>query len=208
RESRKVSALSAVRRSAALARRVLHVAPAVDLRHGAAPPALASPRRALDLSRGGDLRLVAGRARQILGRREGRLPLRRLRAFFPARAAARADPARDLPLLRARAAHVGPGAARRPADRRRDDGRRGGNRLLRSLRRLSAPLPRRRAGERPGQAERDETCNCRSAGRPARSSRLRSVSALISAPSSSAIAASHNQVSMMITAASEPQVLL
>ena len=58
------------------------------------------------------------------------------------------------------------------------------------------------------QAERDGTCSSRSAGRPARSSRLRSASALSSAPRSSAIAASHSHVSMTITAASDPQVLL
>ena len=42
-------------------------------------------------------------------------------------------PAPVLLVLRARAAHLGSGAARRSADRRRDDGRRAGGRLLRDL---------------------------------------------------------------------------
>src|SRR4029079_5998020 len=192
-----VPSLPAPHRAPALARRLLHVAPALDLRHGAAPPAFAPPSRAPHVPRRGHLRLVARRARERLGRREGRLPLRRLRARLAARPAARVDPARDLSLLHPRAAHLGARAARRPADRRRDDGGRGGDRVLRSLRGLSAPLPRRRAGGRPGQAERDETCSSRSAGRPARSSRLPSVSALISAPSRSALAASPSPGSML-----------
>ena len=63
----------------------------------------------------------------------------------------------------------------------------------------------RRAGAQP---ERVGACSRRSAGWPSRSSRLRSASALTSAPRSSAIAASQSHVSMMITAASDPQVLL
>ena len=97
-----------VRRAAALAGRLLHVAPAADLRRGASQSALAPARRALHVFRGGDLRLVARRPRQVLGRREGRLPLRRLRARLAARPDARADPARDLSLLRPRATDVGP----------------------------------------------------------------------------------------------------
>ena len=73
------------------------------------------------------------------------LPLRRLRARVAARAAARAHPAAGLLVLRARAADVGAGAARRPADRGRDDGGRAGGRLLRRLRALPAPLPPRGA---------------------------------------------------------------
>ena len=173
-------------------------------------PALAAPSRAPHVSRRRRLRLVAGRPRQALGGREGRLPLRRLRPLVPARPAARADPARDLSVLRPRPAHLGPEPARRPADRGRDDGGRGGDRLLRGVRRLPAALPRGRAGGRSVQPEPERVgaSSRLSAGRPSRSSRLRSASALISAPSSSAIAASQSQVSMMITAASDPHVLL
>src|SRR5262249_24790648 len=144
----RVPALPAARRVAALARRVLHLAPAVDLRRGTPPSALAPPRRAPHLPRRRNLPLVAGRAREEFGRREGRLPLRRDRARVSARAGARADPARDLFLLRPRSTHLGPEPSRGPADRRRDDGCRGGPRLLRRLRRVLHALPRRRAGER------------------------------------------------------------
>ena len=74
--------------------------------------------------------------RRVLRRTEGGLSLRGVRARIAARAAARADSAADLLVLRARAAHVGAGAARRPADRRRDDGGRGGDRLLHRLHRV------------------------------------------------------------------------
>ena len=51
-------------------------------------------------------------------------------------------------------------------------------------------------------------CSSRSADWPLRSSRLRSASALTSAPSNSATALSHSHVSITTTAASEPHVLL
>src|SRR5438874_3709185 len=51
-------------------------------------------------------------------------------------------------------------------------------------------------------------CSRTSAGSPRRSSRLRSSSASISAPRSSATELSQSQVSITTTAASEPQVLL
>ena len=110
--------------------------------------------------------------------------------------------------LVARTAYVGARPARGPADRRRDDGGRRSRRLLRRLRRLPPALPRGRAGRWSAQSERAGSCNSRPPGRPARSSRLRSALALSSAPSSRAMAASHNQVSITITAASVPQVLL
>src|SRR5581483_6798971 len=51
-------------------------------------------------------------------------------------------------------------------------------------------------------------CSTRLAGSPRRSSRLRSASALTSAPKRSARALSHNHVSMITTAESAPQALL
>ena len=51
-------------------------------------------------------------------------------------------------------------------------------------------------------------CSSRSAGSPPRNSRLRSASALISAPRSMATELSQSQVSITTTAASEPHVLL
>src|SRR5262249_5470983 len=184
--------------------RLLHVAPALDLRRSAPPPALAPPRRAPDVSRRRYLRLVAGRARQGVGGRQGRVPLRGVCARLAAPSDARAHPSRDLSVLRPRTAHLGTEPTRRPADRRGDDGSRGGPRLLRSVRGLPAPLPRRRAGGRSLQPERVGTKSRRSADRPSRSSRLRSASALTSAPGRSAVAAGPSHGSKMITAASDP----
>src|SRR5579859_899158 len=138
------------------------------------------------------LPLVAGDPQQALRGREGGVSLRGVRPRLAARAAARAHPSRDLPVLRSRAADVGPVAARRSADRGRDDGRGGGTRLLRRLHRVLTALSRRRAGVRG----------------PAAGSTRRAVSALTSAPRSNAIAASHSHVSVTITAASDPHVLL
>src|SRR5581483_10447468 len=205
----------AARRAPALARDVLRLAPAVAVRPRAAPPALAAPPRAPHLPRRRHLPLVAGDPRLAVGRREGRVPLRRLRARLPARAPARAHPARHLLLLRPRAPHVGARPARRPADRGRDDGGRGGGGLLRRVRPLPAALPaggagggaaHPRGGERfrsvcrASVAERTAgglsasggrlRSSSRSAGAPARSSRLRSASASTAAPRRSATAAS------------------
>src|SRR5438105_10827432 len=70
-----------------------------------------------------------------------RVPLRCVPARVAARPRARADPATHLLVLRTRSAYVGPLGGERPADRGRDDGGRGGTRLLRRLHRLLASLP-------------------------------------------------------------------
>ena len=84
--------------------------------------------------------LVAGRARGAFARLQGRLSLRRLRAREPDRLAAGADSGGDLRLLRRGAeTAVGTVAARRPADRGRNDGARAGGRLLRRRSRSTSP---------------------------------------------------------------------
>ena len=106
----------------------------------------------------------------------------------------------------------------RPGDRRRD--RQGARRTLRGrdLARgidilvAAARVPGRPdagcdAERRPGQFLGGAWISA-SAGSPRRSSRLRSLSAFTSAPKSSASELSHSQVSMMITAASDPHALL
>src|SRR5437868_2609822 len=93
-----------VRRAAGLARGLLRLAPAVAVRRGAAAPGLAPARRARELPPRRLPRLVAGAPGRTAGAepgREGRLPLRRLRAREPARPAARAPPAPALRRLQA-----------------------------------------------------------------------------------------------------------
>ena len=86
--------------------------------------------------------VLTGRARR---RQLGRVPLRRVRAREPARAAARADPTRRLRLLCPCTSRLGLEPAHRPAGCGGDDGGRGGGRLLRRIRvlRRSLHAPRR-----------------------------------------------------------------
>src|SRR2546423_1453699 len=126
---------------------------------GARARGLAPPSRAPLLLRSGDAPLVAGHPRQpapALGRLEGGVPVRCVRARESARAPARAPPERRLRLLRTRAAALGLEPARRPAARRDHDGRRASRRLLRRLRVL---LPALHAGGGPGG--RDSSLKCR-----------------------------------------------
>jgi hypothetical protein len=77
-----------------------------------------------------------------------------------------------------------------------------------SVKRAMATTPIRRSRGRSFGYPRAGICSSCSAGSPCRSSRLRSTSALNSAPKRSASDVSQSQVSMMMTAAREPQVLL
>src|SRR5919197_1551442 len=107
----------------------------------AAIAALAAARRAPHVLRHGRPDVVAGRARRLLGRRQGRVPLRRVRARITARAPARVAPPSGLRLLQARPATVGALRSDRPTDRRRLDGGRAGDRLLRRVRALLCAFP-------------------------------------------------------------------
>src|SRR2546423_2546057 len=133
------------RRAADLARRLLRMAPAVAVRHRAPAPGLAPARRARELPPRRLPRLVAGAPGRAAGAepgREGRLPLRRLRAREPARTAARAPPAPPLRRLQACAgAPLGALGRDRSAARGDHDGLRAGGRLVRRLRLLLPALP-------------------------------------------------------------------
>src|SRR5581483_9524466 len=120
----------------------LRVAPALALRRRSAAPD-PPPSRAPDVLPGRLPALVARRPRPPLERREGRLPVRGVRAREPARPAARAAPEQRLPLLPARPPALGAVAARRPAACRSRDGRRAGGRLLLRVRALPDAVPTR-----------------------------------------------------------------
>ncbi len=129
-------------RAAALDRDVRRLASALGYDYALAASALAAARRARDVPRRRHCTLVAGRARRAIsaGAKAAYLfgafvlasPIGLMLALVP----------RPFYSFYAHArAHVGAGTARRPADRRRDDGGRAGRRLLRGLRAVPVPLP-------------------------------------------------------------------
>src|SRR5262245_13127571 len=132
-------------RAAGMARYVLRLARAGDLRRGARALGLAPPPRAPDVLRRGHADVVAGGPWALLRQYQGALPLRLVRAFLASRVAARTDSATRLRLLHGRAAVVGPLGSCRPADRGSHHGGRAGNRLLRGLCVLLHALPPHRA---------------------------------------------------------------
>src|SRR5262249_14081393 len=154
----------------AVARDVLRLARAGRLRRGAQPAALAPPSRAPDLLPRGDADVVAGHPRAVLRRREGRVRLRGVRARLAARPAARAGPASCVRLLQGRAPALGTVRFDRPADRRRVDGGRTGDRLLRRVRPLLPALPahgadRRRVQRKPEMSAPPPTTSAEAATR-------------------------------------------
>src|SRR5262245_49396588 len=86
-------------RAAGMARDVLRLARAGDLRRGARALGLAPPPRAPDVLRRGHADVVAGGPWALLRRDQGALPLCRVRAGLAARVAARTDSATCLRLL-------------------------------------------------------------------------------------------------------------
>src|SRR5438132_13650163 len=119
------------RRLAVLDPDLPRLAPAMGLRLRPAAPAFVAARRACDVPRRRHRALVARRAWHTFRGRKGCVSLRRVRACVADRIDAGTRAAPGVLVLRARAAHVGAGTARRSADRGRDGGGRAGRRLLR-----------------------------------------------------------------------------
>src|SRR5207253_6689986 len=110
--------LPAACRATGVASHLHRLASPVGVRLRAPAPALAPSRRARDVSRRGGRSLVAGDPRSPFVRRESCLCLCGLSARIADRARARARSPPDLLVLRARAAQLGTGAARRSTARR------------------------------------------------------------------------------------------